>query len=127
MVEVNVVFVVKQEIVNGKIIGDDSQNTVIDLELCSIQEGDNQNITKGSIVYSQGKGKIYNTDHQKEVVMMHTKQATQENTYWQTNILLTNPRQLVKTMVVTEDVDPIQHIMELNQIIIEEQRTFLER
>jgi hypothetical protein len=59
--------------------------------------------------------------------MMQAKQATQENTYWQTKILLTNPPQLVETMVVTEDVDPIQQIMELNQIIIEEQKMFLER
>jgi hypothetical protein len=50
---------------------------------------------------------------------MQSKQATQENTYWQTKILPTNPPQLVETMVVMEDVDPIQPIMELNQIIIE--------
>jgi hypothetical protein len=36
-------------------VGDDSQNNVIDLELSSIQEGDNQDIAKGTIVYSQGK------------------------------------------------------------------------
>ncbi len=58
--------------------------------------------------------------------MMQSKQATQENTYWQTKILPTNPPQLVETMVVMEDVDPIQPIMELNQIIIEKKITFLE-
>jgi hypothetical protein len=57
---------------------------------------------------------------------MQSKQATQENTYWQTKILPTNPPQLVETMVVMEDVDPIQPIMELNQIIIEKKITFLE-
>lgn len=54
--------------------------------------------------------------------MMQSKQATQENTYWQTKILPTNPPQLVETMVVMEDVDPIQPIMELNQIIIEKKK-----
>lgn len=58
--------------------------------------------------------------------MMQAKQATQEDTYGQTKILPTNPPQLVETMVVTEDVDPFQHIMELNQIIIEEQITLKE-
>jgi hypothetical protein len=58
--------------------------------------------------------------------MMQAKQATQEDTYWQTKILPTNPPQLVEPMVVTEDVDPFQHIMELNQIIIEEQITLRE-
>jgi hypothetical protein len=53
---------------------------------------------------------------------MQSKQATQENTYWQTKILPTNPPQLVETMVVMEDVDPIQPIMELNQIIIEKKK-----
>jgi len=77
MVEVNVVFVVKQEIMKGKKINDDSQNTVIDLELSLIQKGDNQDITKGVIIYSQGKrvpseakGKYTTQDHQNEVVMM---------------------------------------------------------
>ncbi len=46
--------------------------------------------------------------------------------YRQTKILLTNPPQLVETRVGTEDVDPFQHIMELNQIIIEEQITLRE-
>jgi hypothetical protein len=55
MVEVNVVFVVKQQIMKGK-KNDDFQNTIIDLELSSIQKGDNQDIAKGTIVYSQGKG-----------------------------------------------------------------------
>jgi hypothetical protein len=43
--------------------------------------------------------------------MMQAKEVTQENTYWQTNILLTNPPQLLETMVVMEDVDLVQHIM----------------
>ncbi len=108
MVEVNVVFVVKWEIMKGKKKGDNSQNIVNKLELSSIQERDNQDIAKGIIVYSQGKGvpseakgKYTMQDHQKEVVMIQAKQATQKNTYWQTTILPTNPPQLVETMVVT--------------------------
>jgi hypothetical protein len=55
MVEVNVVFVVKQEIVKGKKKGDDYQNTITDLELSSIQEEDNQDITKEILFIHKGK------------------------------------------------------------------------
>jgi hypothetical protein len=56
MVEVNVVFVVKQEIMKGKKKNDDSQNTVIDLELSSIQKGITKILQKELLFIHKGKG-----------------------------------------------------------------------